>query len=437
MRNLWLIIKREYLERVRTRSFLILTLLLPGIMTVVMILPAKLATMGEKAQHVVVVTSTPQFGEMIRQRFLSAMSATDNDDDDDDAANSQSNASKPKPEQEYVIDVDANPTEAERTVLRDKVGSQAIDGYLWLSDDAIASGKVSWTSRSMAGFGERARLSETLNRIIQYDRLSTSGLTTEQADRLLKPIKIEAVRVEHGHESKGNGGSKFLEVVVMVMLLYMAVLLYGISVMRSVLEEKTSRILEVLLSSASSTQLMAGKLLGVGAVGLTQILVWVLAGAFALPAMAMQPSFRELQIPLGVLFAFALFFLLGYLLYSTIYATIGAITTTEQEGQQLQFLVVIPLVLSVFMLGPVVRNPDAPAMVWMSMVPFFAPVLMYARIVVQTPPLWQIALSLLLLIATIAGIMILCARIYRIGILIYGKRPNLPEILKWLKYAKA
>jgi ABC-2 type transport system permease protein len=437
MRNLWLIIKREYLERVRTRSFLILTLLLPAIMTVVMILPAKLATMGEKAQHVVVVTSTPQFGEMVRQRFLSAMTATDNDDDDD-AASSQSNASKPKPEQEYVIDVDANPTDAERDVLRDKVSSQAIDGYLWLTDDAIASGKVTWTSRSMAGFGERARLSETLNRILQYDRLSSSGLTAEQTERLLKPIKVEAVRVEHGHESKGSGGSKFLEVVVMVMLLYMAVLLYGISVMRSVLEEKTSRILEVLLSSATSTQLMAGKLLGVGAVGLTQILVWVvIAGVFAFPAMAMQPSFSELQIPLGVLFAFALFFLLGYLLYSTIYATIGAITTTEQEGQQLQFLVVIPLVLSVFMLGPVVRNPDAPAMVWMSMVPFFAPVLMYARIVVQTPPLWQIALSLLLLIGTIAGIMVMCARIYRIGILIYGKRPNLPEILKWLKYAKA
>jgi ABC-2 type transport system permease protein len=435
MRNLWLIIKREYLERVRTRSFLVLTLLLPAIMTVVMILPAKLATMGEKAQHVVVVTSTPQFGEMVRQRFLSAMTATDNDDDD---ADSQSNASKPKPEQEYVIDVDANPTDAERDVLRDKVSSQAIDGYLWLTDDAIASGKVSWTSRNMAGFGERARLSETLNRIIQFDRLSTSGLTAEQTERLLKPIKVEAVRVEHGHESKGSGGSKFLEVVVMVMLLYMAVLLYGISVMRSVLEEKTSRILEVLLSSATSTQLMAGKLLGVGAVGLTQILVWVvIAGVFAFPAMAMQPSFSELQIPLGVLFAFALFFLLGYLLYSTIYATIGAITTTEQEGQQLQFLVVIPLVLSVFMLGPVVRNPDAPAMVWMSMVPFFAPVLMYARIVVQTPPLWQIALSLLLLIGTIAGIMVMCARIYRIGILIYGKRPNLPEILKWLKYAKA
>jgi ABC-2 type transport system permease protein len=224
----------------------------------------------------------------------------------------------------------------------------------------------------------------------------------------------------------------------MVMLLYMAVLLYGISVMRSVLEEKTSRVLEVLLSSATSTQLMAGKLLGVGAVGLTQILVWVvIAGVFALPAMAMQPALSEFQIPVGVLVAFAVFFLLGYLLFSTMYATIGAITTTEQEGQQLQFLVIIPLILSVFMLSPVVRTPDAPLVVWMSMIPFFSPVVMYARIVVQTPPLWQIVLSLVLLIATIGGMMILCARIYRIGILIYGKRPNLPEILKWVKYAKA
>jgi len=434
MRNMWLIIRREYLERVRKRSFLVLTLLLPGIMTVVMLLPAKLINMGEKVQHLVVVTSTPQFGEMVRQRLLSAST----DANEDDEANSETNAAKQKPEQEYNIDVDPNPTEAERAVLRDKVTSQAIDGYLWLSDDAIASGKVTWTSRNMAGFGERSRLSATLNRILQYERLSKNGLTADQADRLLKPVKVEAVRMERGREAKGTGGGKFLEVAVMVMLLYMAVLLYGISVMRSVLEEKNSRILEVLLSSATSTELMAGKLLGVGAVGLTQILVWVvIAVVFAFPGMAMQPSLSEFQIPPGVLVAFTVFFLLGYLLYSTMYATIGAITTTEQEGQQLQFFIIIPLVLSVFMLAPVVRNPDAPVMVWVSMIPFFAPVVMYARIVVQTPPLWQIALSVFLLIVTVAGLLVLCARIYRIGVLIYGKRPNLPEILKWLKYAKA
>jgi ABC-2 type transport system permease protein len=434
MRNTWLIIRREYLERVRTRSFLILTLLLPGIMTVVMILPAKLATVGNKAQHLVVVTSTPQFGEMVRQRFLEPAADADNEDED----NPDTNAAKKKSEQEYIIDVDSNPTEAERDVLRDKVSSKTIDGFIWLSDDAIASGKVTWTGRNMTYYSERTRLSETLNRIIQSQRLAKNGLSSADVDTLLKPIKVELVRMERGREAKGSGTGKLLEVVVMVMLLYMAVLLYGISVMRSVLEEKNSRIMEVLLSSASSTELMAGKLLGVGAVGLTQIVVWVvMASLFALPAMAVQPSFSDLQISPGVLVAFAAFFLLGYLLYSTLYAAIGAITTTEQEGQQLQFIVIIPLVLSVFMLAPVVRTPDAPAIVWMSMIPFFAPVVMYARIVVQTPPLWQIALSLLLLIGTIAGILVLCARIYRIGILIYGKRPNLPEILKWLKYAKA
>jgi ABC-2 type transport system permease protein len=181
---------------------------------------------------------------------------------------------------------------------------------------------------------------------------------------------------------------------------------------------------------------MTGKILGGGAGGLTQIAVWtIMAGVVALPAMAAQPTFSELQLSPLVMVSFGLFFLLGYLLYSTMYATIGAITTTEQEGQQVQFLIVIPLVLSVFMLTPAIRTPDSAAVVWMSMIPFFAPIVMYARIVVQTPPVWQIALSLAILIGTIAGLTALCARVYRIGVLIYGKRPTLPEIVKWLKYA--
>jgi ABC-2 type transport system permease protein len=436
MRNTWLIIKREYLERVRTKSFLVLTLLAPAIMTALMMLPAKLATMGDKVQHIVVVTSTPQFGEMVRRELLSPSVDGDKDKDDDEAG-SQSNVAKLSRENQYVIDVDSSPTDAERASLRDKVNSQAIDGYLWLSDDALAAGKVTFASRSVANSGERSRLSEELSRIIQRERLAKNGVSGEQADLLLKPIKVEAIRIEQGRETKGGSGKKFLEVVIMVMLIYVAVLFYGISVMRSVLEEKNSRVMEVLLSSATSTELMIGKIFGVGAVGLTQIAVWVLmAGVFALPSLAMNMDLSELAVSPGVLVAFAAFFLLGFLLYSTLYAAIGAITTTEQEGQQLQFVIVIPLVLSVFMLSSVVKTPDAPLVAWLSMFPFFAPVLMYARIVLQTPPAWQIALSLILVLATIAGLLVLCARIYRVGVLIYGKRPNLPEILKWLKYAK-
>ena len=236
---------------------------------------------------------------------------------------------------------------------------KAIDGYLWLSDDAIAAGKVTFASRSVANSGERSRLGEELSRIIQRERLAKNGVTADQADLLLKPIKVDAIRIEQGRETKDSSGKKFLEVVVMVMLIYVAVLLYGISVMRSVLEEKNSRVIEVLLSSATSTELMIGKIFGVGAVGLTQIAVWaVMAGVLALPSLAMSIDLSQLSVSPGVLVAFVVFFLLGYLLFSALYAAIGAITTTEQEGQQLQFIVVIPLVLSVFMLS--VRGAERP-----------------------------------------------------------------------------
>lgn len=431
MRNIWIILRREYLERVRSRTFLVLTLLAPAIMTALMILPAKLATMGEKAQHIVIVASTQHLGEMVRQQLLAEPMGSEE-------ADAEGNESSKRPEDQYVVDVDTNTTEAERASLRDKVSTREIDGFLWLTDEAIAAHKADWDTRETAGSREKSWIGNAVNRILQQQELAKAGLTNAQSQAVLNLVKVESVRIERGREAKGSGGGRFLEIVVMVMLIYVAVLLYGISVMRSVLEEKTSRIIEVLLSSASSTELMTGKLLGVGAVGLTQIVVWtVMAGVIALPSLAAQPNFSELQISPLVMISFVLYFLFGYLLYSTMYATIGAITTTEQEGQQLQFLIVMPLVLSVFLLMPVIRTPDSAVVVWLSMVPFFAPIVMYARIVVQTPPIWQIALSLLLMVATIAGLVVLCARIYRIGVLIYGKRPTLPEIMKWLKYARA
>jgi len=256
-----------------------------------------------------------------------------------------------------------------------------------------------------------------------------------QIDELLKPIRVLPIRIEQGREIIGSGAAKFLEIMVMVMLLYMAVLLYGISVMRSVLEEKNTRIVEVLLSSATSTELMAGKLIGVGAVGLTQVAVWAMMAGTAVPSLTLHASLADLRIPPSAFVAFGVFFVLGYLLYSTMYAAIGAMCTTEQEGQQLQFLIVMPLVISVFMLMPVIRSPEAPVVFWTSMVPFFAPVVMFARIVIQTPPVWQIALSMLLLVATAGTMLVLAARVYRIGILMYGKRLTVPEVWRWMQRA--
>ena len=303
MRNTWIILKREYLERVRTRTFLVLTLLAPAIMTALMILPAKLATMGDKPQHFVIVASTQHFGGMVRQQLLSEPMVSEE-------AEGESSEGSRKPEDQYVIDVDTNSTEAERASLRDKVSTRDIDGFLWLTDDAIAAHKVDWDTREMAGSREKSWIGDAVNRIVQQQEFAKAGLTSAQSQELLTPVKVESVRIERGREAKGSGNGRFLEIVVMVMLIYVAVLLYGISVMRSVLEEKTSRIIEVLLSSASSTELMTGKLLGVGLVGLTQIVVWtVMAGVIALPSLAAQPNFSELQISPLVMISFVLYFL--------------------------------------------------------------------------------------------------------------------------------
>jgi ABC-2 type transport system permease protein len=438
--NTWLITKREYLERVRQRSFIVLTVLLPAIVGGAFFIPAKLSSMkSSKTQHLVVVTSDLRFGEIVRQQLLPSAKADDDkagadknkEDKDDKEVDDDDKSSN-----NYTIDVDSTPSETERTVLQSRVSSGDIDGYLWLSDDAVTARKVIYEGRESSGFMEKSWLSGQLDRAILLRELSQRGVSGDQADVLLKPVKLEMVRLKGGHETKANDKGMFFAILIMVMLLYMAVIFYGVSVMRAVLEEKNSRVMEVLLSSATSTELMAGKLIGVGAVGLTQIGIWItMASVYALPALAASASAGEIHIAPLTLVAFALFFLLGYLLYSSVYAAVGAVITSEQEGQQLQFIILLPLILAVFMMGPVMRAPDSPIAVWTSMIPFFSPILMYVRIAIQPPPAWQIAASLLLLVATIGGILVLCARIYRIGILMYGKRPTLPEIVKWLKYA--
>jgi ABC-2 type transport system permease protein len=306
MRNTWLIVRREYMERVRTRSFIVLTLLLPAIIAAAFVLPAKIATMKSGApRRLVVVTSNPRFGEVVRSQLLA--SAKEDEEDGtitEDAPKEQEN--------DYIVEVDTNPTEAERAVLREKVSSGAIDGYLWLSDDAIAQRKVIYSGREMTDFMQKSWLSDRLTRAMAEQQLAVRGMTSTQADALFKPVKLEMVHVENGQESKSDGRGMFFAVFAMVMLLYTAVIFYGVSVMRSVLEERNTRIMEVLLSSATSTELMAGKLIGVGAVGLTQIVIWILmAGAIALPSLAANPNLHALSIPPLVLAAFVVFFLLG------------------------------------------------------------------------------------------------------------------------------
>ena len=256
-----------------------------------------------------------------------------------------------------------------------------------------------------------------------------------EVEALLTPITLDAVHIEKGKEGV-SGAAIFATAVAMVMLLYLVVLIYGVAVMRSVIEEKSSRIMEVLLSSVTAKELLAGKILGVGAVGLTQILIWIIfAVAFAVSGMMAAKSFvSEIHIPTAGVIFFGVFFVLGYFLYSAMYAAIGSMVTTDQEAQQMQWPAMVPIILAVFLMNPVIQQPNSQLAFWLSIIPFFAPLLMLVRVLVEEPPVWQLALCLGLMLATIYGLLSLASRIYRVGILMYGKRPTLPELRRWLRY---
>lgn len=416
MRNSWLIIKREYLERVRTRSFILSTLLLPAFMFGMMIIPGKMATMKTSAVHrLVVVSDDAELAHAVEAQLI---------------ASKRTN---------YAVEISDQTDDNARAALKQRVASSQIEAYLWAPSSALRERKATFlASHNSEAAGDASWMESVLKGALLREGLVRHGASRSEVEGLAG-VKLESITLKGGREKSGNSLGEYLGIMGMVMMLYMTVLLYGMSVMRSVIEEKTSRVVEVMLSSLRPVEMMIGKVVGVGAVGLTQVLVWAVLGAIAsAPSMlAVSGGKNTLSVDISPLFAaaFVVFFLLGYLFYSTLYATLGAIVNSDQEAQQWQMFVTLPIIVPMVMMTAVLRQPNAGYVVWMSLIPFFAPILMFARIVVQTPPAWQIVLSLGILMAAVAGALWLCSRVYRVGILMYGKRPTLPEILKWVRYA--
>jgi ABC-2 type transport system permease protein len=416
MRNVWLVIKREYREHVRTKAFIISTILVPLIMGAVMFLPALASSRGASERRIVVVTSSGDFGRAVQESLAQRGERTGT-------------------RYQVEISVDGSPQNRER--LRQRVLSREIHGFLWAADDALSSGTVQYAGRDVSDFIETAALQAALNSAVVKHRLQQRGVAADDVQNLMRTVAVDSTRVEATGETRAGGRAMFLTTFVLVMMLYVTVFMQGVAVMRAVLEEKSSRVVEVMLAAVNAKELMAGKILGVGAVGLTQTLIWsVVVLLFSLPSLlAAGSAFGGVKIPPSAVGAFIVFFVLGYLLYATLYAALGAMVNTEQEAQNLQFFVMMPLILSTALILPVLRAPSGTMAVVLSFIPFFTPIIMYVRMLVEQPPLWQLALSGALMLGTIYVAIVICSRIYRVGILMYGKRPTLPEIMKWLRYA--
>jgi ABC-2 type transport system permease protein len=435
MHNVFIIAKREYLERVRSRSFVIMTLFIPMLMFGVTVVPTMLANRGtNETKHMVVVAGDRDTAEMIRSRI-------EQQQDQEKSGSEPEIKTKTKkglPPTHFTVEVSTDTAETQRAALTQKVKDKTLDGFLWATPDAIKTRKLDFVTRDVSSFIENSVLGRSVSDALRRSALKSKGLKEDEIDSVLQPVDVQP-QSPMGKDAP-NPQVMFFATLGMVMVLYMTVLLYGVNVMRSILEEKTSRIMEVMLSIASAKEMMAGKILGVGAVGLSQVAIWVgTALVFSAGPLAAGADLLKGVLSIKLLVFFAVYFLLGYVLYSTLCAAVGSMVNSEQEAQQLQFVIMMPMILSVVVIMQIFQHPNSPLAFWGSLFPFTAPLVMFTRIAMLQGPIqdigWQIAVSIGLMVATIYGMIWLCGRIYRVGILMYGKKPNLPEIMKWIKYA--
>src|SRR6201982_2384413 len=412
MRNIWLVAKREYLERIRAKSFLLMTILIPILMGGLVYGAALANGRSGSNLHIAVVTQDPRFGADLKSELESAKHV------DSDGESAKQGVTK--------ADVISPPDSDTRDLLDNRLRDRKLDGYIWVTPSATPHTRPTfeWVSKSKADILTPSLLGQGIRTALTREGLGNLGMPASDVDTLLKPVDLVS----------DDKDAAFASVYALFFLMYFVILFYGMNVARSIIEEKTSRVFEVLLATIRPEEMMAGKVLGVGAVGLTQIGIWIVAGLLVAKLGLLAAGVSFAITPVQVAF-FILFFLLGYVLYSSVAAALGAMTSSEQELQQMNMVLILPLIACSLVILRVVRDADGAVAMAFSFFPFCTPLIMYVRIAVHQPPAWQIALSILGLILTILAVLWFASRIYRVGILMYGKKPNLPEILRWLKYS--
>jgi ABC-2 type transport system permease protein len=329
-------------------------------------------------------------------------------------------------------------TDEMRAHLDERVGREELEAYLILPRDVLGEGEALYYARNLGDVFTRGQVQDALEVAVREARLDERGIKPDVMRAVNQPVKMQARKAGGGGEDdKGQG---FFLVFGAGFVIYLTILMYGQVILGAVIEEKETRIAEILFSSIRSFPLLLGKLIGVSLVALTQFAIWGLAlaafslyGAAALAGRGGVPAGFQLNIPASVYAYLVLFFLLGYFIYATVYALVGSMVTTSQEGGQLAMPIILVLVVGFYLAFPVIRSPGSDFAFWVSLVPFFAPITMLIRIVTQTPPFWQIALSLVIGFATAGLLLWLAARVYRVGMLMYGKRATIPEVLRWIR----
>lgn len=423
MRNVLIIIRREFLERVRTKSFVVGTVLFPVFMIALIFLPALIGAGGGERTLVLVDRSPSALGEQVAATLQAPK-------EDEDAIT-------------YTIERTTLPLEEQIDELNRRVESKEIDGYVVIGEDVLTTNQVAYRARDVTKVQVVQDVEAAVTAAVREERLAGRGLTAGEVLALVREVDVQAARISGGGEERGNLMATMATAYIIFILFMQLIALYGQNAMRSVLEEKNNRIVEVIVSSVRPFHLMAGKILGLAAVALLQIGIWV--GFVALLASQADwisarfgigtGAFSALQLGAVVWGVLLTFFALGFVLYAAMYAAAGSTVTSEQEAQQLAFPLMLPLFVPIAFIIPILTDPLGATARTLSLIPFTSPVVMPMRAVATDVPAWEIAASMALLVLGTAAIVWLAGKIYRVGILSTGKKPSLRELARWMRAA--
>ena len=448
MDKFFAVVKHEYKKIVLKWAFLIGTLLFPVIAAGFAVVPALIFSIKGEPTRIAVVDRdgkiAPRLKENLSAERMAEKAQQAARESLENITPDQQESMKRSMEQFQdsfeLVDFAAAGKSPEqiRAELTESIRQDRLDAYLIVPENYTApDARFEFYSRKAGDFITRETFKEALDGAVRSQRLADANISEDQLKSLSREVEWDVKKVdETGAEKDDDGG--FWAGFIIAFMIYLNLAIYGQTILSAVVEEKETRIAEILFSSAKPFQLMLGKLVGVALAALTQFAIWVISAAllvaFLVPYLA--STGRDLPIPsispLAVLY-FLIFFVIGFFLYASIFALIGSMVTTVQEGGQFAFLPIMLMLVGFYFSFAVVRDPSSSLSFWASILPFVAPMTMPVRIISETPPVWEILLSIAINGATIVALVWLASRVYRVGMLMYGKRATIPEVWKWIR----
>lgn len=448
MKKFLAVVKHEYRKIVLKWTFLLGTLLFPLIAACFAVVPAIIFSIKGEPTRIAVIDRSGTIAARLREN----LSADRMQERARKAAEESFKKLETNQEEKLkrdmarfqetfsVIEFDiAGKADAQiRTELAEKVAAGQLDAYLLIpADYGAPDAHFEYYSRKSGDFVINETLKDALDTAVRSQKLADANISEKQLEAISRKVSWDVIKIDQkGAQKDGAGG--FWAGFIIAFMIYLNLAIYGQMIMSAVVEEKETRIAEILFSSARPFQLMMGKLVGVALAGLTQFAIWVISGAVVLALLAPMVIASGADIPLPsismvAIACFLIYFVIGFLLYASVFALIGSMVTTVQEGGQFAFLPVMLMLTGFYFSFAVIRDSNSALSFWSSIVPFIAPMTMPVRVLQEMPPFWHLALSVGVNVLAICGMIWVAGRVYRVGMLMYGKRATIPEVWRWIR----